>query len=72
MEATLEAEAVFREVFVIMARDWAILCRVNGGAVWVPRHEMLNADLQREGDKGTLVISSHFARGHGLLPFSAA
>ena len=72
MEAMVAAEAVFHEVLVIMARDWAILCRVNGGAVWVPRHAVLNGDLRRAGDKGTLVISSHFARGHGLLPFSAA
>ena len=72
MEAMLAAEAVFREVLVIMARDWAILCRVNGGAVWVPRHEVLNGDLQREGDKGTLVTSSRFARRHELLTCSAA
>lgn len=64
--------AVFREVFVVMERDWAILCRVNGGAVWVPRHEVLNGDLQREGDMGTLVISSQFARRHGLPTCNAA
>ena len=72
MEVMLAAEAVFREVLVIMARDWAILCRVNGGPVWVPRHEVLGAELQREGDTGTLVISSQFARRHNRLTPSAA
>ena len=72
MDATPAAEAEFRDVLVIMAREWGILCRVNGGAVWVPRHAVLNGDLRRAGDNGTLVVSSHFARSHGLLPFSGA
>jgi hypothetical protein len=70
MDATLAAETVFRDVLVIVAREWAILCRVNGGAVWVPRDAVLNGDLRRAGDKGTLVVSSQFARSHRLLSSS--
>lgn len=51
---------------VVMRREWAILCEVEGMALWVPRGELRSTDLEGEGDHGTLEVSRRFAQRHRL------
>jgi hypothetical protein len=66
----MEADALtveLRDVFVIILREWAVLCRVKGGAVWIPHQEILGGSLTDDNGHGTVLVSRRFAEDHQLL-----
>ncbi len=63
-----EETASFEKVRVKHETDAALLCRVDGEDVWIPKSRILDGtDVERPGDVGTLVIPEWLAVEKGLV-----
>jgi hypothetical protein len=54
------------DVEVIREGGLALLCRVRGKEIWIPRAQILKGDVRVAGDRGTIVVPRWFADDHGL------
>lgn len=54
------------DVEVIREGGLALLCRVRGREIWIPRAQILNNGVRAVGDRGTIVVPRWFAADHGL------
>lgn len=68
MEARFADDLVpFRDVRVLESTGPALLCRIGGRQVWLPRHH-IRGNLWCVGDRGTLCIRRWIALDRHLLP----
>jgi hypothetical protein len=61
----------FHDVTILQATPPALLCRIGGEEVWLPRRH-LAGKLWCAGDRGTLFVRYRVAREHRLLGFLGA
>jgi hypothetical protein len=54
------------DVEVIREGGLALLCRLGGREIWIPRAQILNGGVHAVGDRGTIVVPRWFAADHGL------
>lgn len=55
------------DVTVVRATEKALLCRLDGREVWVPRSLIGDdSEVADAGDEGTLVVATWFAEKEGL------
>ncbi len=54
-------------VEVVIETEVALLCVVRGKEVWVPREHVVNPEMWRAGERGTLVVPRWLAVRKGLL-----
>ena len=55
------------DVRCIRATEKAILCEIDGEEIWIPQSQVdENSEVWKEGQEGTLVVSTFFARMKGL------
>jgi hypothetical protein len=53
-------------VEVVREGGLALLCRIRGKELWIPRAQILNGGVRAAGDRGTIVVPKWFAADHGL------
>jgi hypothetical protein len=69
--ADLEDLVMFRDVDIIAATAPALLCRIQGKRVWLPRSQV-SGKLWCAGDRGKLYIPRRVARDRDLIPPAVA
>jgi hypothetical protein len=52
---------------VLVESHDALVCLIDGRRTWIPRHEILNHDVPRQGRRGLIVIARRAAVAVGVL-----
>lgn len=60
--------ATFTNVVALRESDLALLCRVDGQEVWIPKSQIHeDSDVRSVHDKGELIVSEWIATEKGLV-----
>lgn len=66
--AEFKDKATFEDVSVIRETDSALLCRIDGKDVWIPKSQIADdSEVYESGTEGTLVVSQWIAEQKNLV-----